>query len=1055
MRDLGIDHAASRRRRITTLQQRFRKNKQRRIKLRSLKLPNLRTRLRLHRGGVQPVAFWGFEGQGLAPRYRLALRQGLATHLGLHQGGLQDIIYDQVSQKFGDPGDQVIFHHIRALHTLLNNWPADHIQHVEQAWITIRNQLRKQQHQWYHVKGPQQPLWRTSTTTDTLHQWHRHETAFMTEAHINLQDDWATIEQTLHQEAQQQRTSRIASRKNCQNLVSGLDWTAAKKAAKVLTKQQLQHMKTWTQAAIHFREGDKIKPCPICRAPATPKHIVWLCTWHHNQGHEPLAIEWTERLQDPLEEPLWAHGWVPKEPQGHLQVPQPLQGHGCWNTMEPLTPQPWQGLAVTLDATPSSYDQRSQAWIFALCVHTFSMGTLLRKGAITGMADQSPRIVPGTHHLGPICPHTDQCDRPAGIGLGSLDQPTKEEGIWRPGQRLWRTPLPAPLYIHKNQRSPDTPGNEPHLRRKQRDAALAAYERATTLYDRQAEDWQKTLQDHVKIYKHAAARLEKIYKDPQHYIHDKPVRRAGPTTKQYKKRPINQCKAPWQPNKHQWVPHRSGYQCQTCHTRVHQALTVEIIENHLQQDCELLTHEAPEPDLRPDKPVGQKITRATTIKRLPELQLQHPQAADEHTFQETTGYLKCAKCNLSVHKRTNEESFQTFIQSRCIDESYSKGHGGHSSHTLWQKGKGIKCLNCGTQSHLDADDRVILTKALTREYQGNTQRSPTLPQLFASQASVSQATPPDGPPEVTHTGHETQPVPTTPPTGADHQAVPSPPAPKKLRFSQVASPAEATAADAEEEEMAVDFFWSATWGKDLADRQRPPTSTTPGKKIHTWLKPSGGPSRPAGADILRRTYVCALRTDREEHTAHLHSFQVTLGSSLIQDNEGTRCLCGQWWKTANKPAGKGKGYSKQPSPPRGAGKVSWALAPGLTKFWLLKKPWPTPHGRQACPSQSHQERHSQKALAILVYRGLMRMADDGRVVTVLPPKRLFPSPTVGDAASRIEKDTRHMACDQGTDGDDLMEVRLLLSRKGLLHGEATEPSNPAKGPQTPCDRKTP
>ena len=106
MRDLGIDHAAGRKRRIATLQQRFRKNKQRRIKKRSLKLPNLRTRLRLHRGGVQPVAFWGFEGQGLAPRYRLALRQGLAVHLGLHQGGLQDVIYDQVSQKFGDPGDR-------------------------------------------------------------------------------------------------------------------------------------------------------------------------------------------------------------------------------------------------------------------------------------------------------------------------------------------------------------------------------------------------------------------------------------------------------------------------------------------------------------------------------------------------------------------------------------------------------------------------------------------------------------------------------------------------------------------------------------------------------------------------------------------------------------------------------------------------------------------------------------------------------------------------------------------------------------------------------------
>ena len=43
MRDLGIDHSAGRRRRIATLQQRFRKNRQRRIKLRSLKLPNLRS----------------------------------------------------------------------------------------------------------------------------------------------------------------------------------------------------------------------------------------------------------------------------------------------------------------------------------------------------------------------------------------------------------------------------------------------------------------------------------------------------------------------------------------------------------------------------------------------------------------------------------------------------------------------------------------------------------------------------------------------------------------------------------------------------------------------------------------------------------------------------------------------------------------------------------------------------------------------------------------------------------------------------------------------------
>ena len=59
MRDLGIDHSTGRRRRIATLQQRFKKNRQRRIKLRTLKLPNLKTKLRLHKGGVQPAPSGG------------------------------------------------------------------------------------------------------------------------------------------------------------------------------------------------------------------------------------------------------------------------------------------------------------------------------------------------------------------------------------------------------------------------------------------------------------------------------------------------------------------------------------------------------------------------------------------------------------------------------------------------------------------------------------------------------------------------------------------------------------------------------------------------------------------------------------------------------------------------------------------------------------------------------------------------------------------------------------------------------------------------------------
>ena len=159
--------------------------------------------------------------------------------------------------------------------------------------------------------------WHTSCiggwTTDSLARWTRYETAFMTEAHINLMDDWWVIEATLFREAAQQRTSRFAAKKNCQSVVSGLDWEVSRQAQRKLTAVQANHTKTWNQAAIHYKQGDKPKTCPLCQVPATPKHIIWLCKWHHKQGHEALPIPWTERLQRPF---------------GRTTL------HGCWHGRE-------------------------------------------------------------------------------------------------------------------------------------------------------------------------------------------------------------------------------------------------------------------------------------------------------------------------------------------------------------------------------------------------------------------------------------------------------------------------------------------------------------------------------------------------------------------------------------------------------------------------------------------------------------------------------------------------------------------------------------------------
>ena len=155
-----------------------------------------------------------------------------------------------------------------------------------------------------------------------------------------------------------------------QHLLAGLDWHVFRQLIKKMPKEHRTFLKTWVQGAIHFREQGKTKQCPICGVPATPKHIVWMCKWHHGRGHKPMPPEWAERITQHDEEPLWNAGWIPLEPQDQRTIQHPYQGHG-----------------ITLDATPSTYDLRSQLWVFGLCAHVLCAGQLQRLGAITGVPE--------------------------------------------------------------------------------------------------------------------------------------------------------------------------------------------------------------------------------------------------------------------------------------------------------------------------------------------------------------------------------------------------------------------------------------------------------------------------------------------------------------------------------------------------------------------------------------------------------------------------------------------------------------------------------------------
>ena len=283
------------------------------------------------------------------------------------------------------------------------------------------------------------------------------------------------------------------------------------------------------------------------------------------------------------------------------------------------------------------------------------------------------------------------------------------------------------LYVSRNTNTPQ-----------RRDAALVAWERANALHDRRQTEWQAVLDaDHKIIYQHAAERLSKIFADKEHYIHQKAPKHQGKNTKQYKKQLGAQCQRPWQSPQHRWTTHRSGYQCGVCGLRIHQALTVQTIEDRLQQACPQLTLEAKQVEQpSPHQALPKKLTRVQVIHQL--LAKRH---SEQHQFEETTGYLRCGKCGCSVHKRINEAAFTAFLQSPCLDRAHGQPRDAHSSHQLWRKGDKVSCKQCGLVLHLDGQQRVILTGASRRSCKGAaTKGSPLLPELFRQQAQRASAT---------------------------------------------------------------------------------------------------------------------------------------------------------------------------------------------------------------------------------------------------------------------------------------------------------------------------
>ena len=128
------------------------------------------------------------------------------------------------------------------------------------------------QYPWYTVKGPMAATiaYMAEWGWDVQHlmQWSRPENQFMLSNEIQMAEPWWWLEHLLYKEAQQQCTSRFAKKPNHQHLLTGLDWHTYRQLKGKLPQQQRRHLQTWVQGALHYRDADSTKLCPICNVPA-------------------------------------------------------------------------------------------------------------------------------------------------------------------------------------------------------------------------------------------------------------------------------------------------------------------------------------------------------------------------------------------------------------------------------------------------------------------------------------------------------------------------------------------------------------------------------------------------------------------------------------------------------------------------------------------------------------------------------------------------------------------------------------------------------------------
>ena len=382
-KDLGIDSAGARRRRLFTANKRFRCGVRRVQKLNSLRVPCRKARVRVLRTSPFAAALYGHEAQGVSPKRLKVFRASLSKQLGRAAVGSVDVILDLCSHEAPDPQFTVVVQQAEAVIRCALAHGQEGRRLMLQAWQPLWQRQLHTRYGWQKVSGPLSALIQylqdlgVDGQEPLCWKWDGHT------LDIDIEDPCllGKVRAFLAKVVAAWRARRFSKAQSASGAEEGVDWTVARRLLRAEKLPVRRSSYKMVFQGLHLHEGNSGLPfCQWCGKRNTPQHLLYDCDKLPGAKSAPKwLLDYRSKVPDDC---LWQRGMLPKK-YVHSNAEHELYRDGIFAEDNPT----WGRFVYATDASGGRYtkDPRLRHVGWAVIAATHGPQGLTKVGTLSGV----------------------------------------------------------------------------------------------------------------------------------------------------------------------------------------------------------------------------------------------------------------------------------------------------------------------------------------------------------------------------------------------------------------------------------------------------------------------------------------------------------------------------------------------------------------------------------------------------------------------------------------------------------------------------------------------